>query len=428
MVVGSSPFSLSPSTSTPSLLNTSTSPSSSSSSSSSSPSFVPDKNGKDNDDVQFIPLRNCNRDGRTKPAPTPVIPPPRLLNHEASMNALTTKSKISSCISSCDDSNLKTKFQRLHELLLQFLQGELVRIRSGDPNSCLFEGNRAVQGVAGVYVLSKDNHGTKLKWGTGLDCLKRTKQQLFKKSIQQMDLEMLLQFIQTSSHPNILQTILELYLPGTGHHPSRKQQMEERILLQLGEMVYACTTDCITNTVLERIAWLPTHKVRQIMHRQCFPSTIVATFPQLEDSSVAFQATWPQLLSSLEDLAAKQPTDSFLQRQLRSKKEDCCVTFYMTKQVWGSKLNQIQNALTCPRVDELNCLINKLRPLLQSLRDGEEAKVTRDESKQHEIESNGLWMRFGVKTIRRMCTPPVPTLLVPVVESCQVSVPTHVSK
>ena len=76
-----------------------------------------------------------------------------------------------------------------------------------------------------------------------------------------------------------------------------------------------------------------------------------------------------------------------LQERLCCKKDDCCVKFYMTKQVRGTKLNQIQGALTCPWIDELNHLINTLWPLLWSLRDGsfsskEELKGTQDQIKQ----------------------------------------------
>ncbi len=117
----------------------------------------------------------------------------------------------------------------------------------------------------GIYIIIYDSG--RFKVGMSHNCLDRVDRQGEKFALLALTLEDLKRLIPTK----FVQAIKQLNLPGITFHQDHASYHDALILLQLGEMFLACSRDCGTQTVLERLIQVPSKRVSKLIAPKQIP-------------------------------------------------------------------------------------------------------------------------------------------------------------
>jgi len=131
-------------------------------------------------------------------------------------------------------------------------------------------------------------------------CLDRVKSQPKKVALFALNIQELQQKVSR----DLVQAIQDLKLPGISFHQDHSSFQEALILMQLGEMFIACSRQCATNTVLERLVELPSQRVCQLIApSRKIPPEAIAFLDNIQDGGVVCFGTLPTLRSRLHRMA-----------------------------------------------------------------------------------------------------------------------------
>jgi hypothetical protein len=256
----------------------------------------------------------------------------------------------------------KLKLKQLETLLKNFLEAQYNQIRSEDTEDWKWQLEELTQTkpTAGIYLLVYRN-GT-VKFGMSFNCQERVKHQTFSYAAMVMDLSQMQEIVSKE----LLSQIKELGLPGLSFHEDQEGRLDALITMQLCEMLLACTRECVTATVGERLVQLPSPRVCEAVAPHEFGPAAVEFLQNIPHKGVIGLLSWPTLQSQLQRM---KENSSFLPHRLHPvPKAGGFVTANCLVELLGAKLNKLLDSLDyCPRQKDLHKVLEHLTPALEGV-------------------------------------------------------------
>jgi hypothetical protein len=225
-----------------------------------------------------------------------------------------------------------------------------------------------IKPTAGIYLLVYRN-GT-VEFGMSFDCQGRVKQQAFSYTAMVMNLPEMQEIVSKE----LLSQIKELGLPGLSFHEDQDSRLDALITMQLCEMILACTRECVTATVGERLVQLPSLRVCVAVAPHEFGPAAVEFLQNTPEKGVIGLLKKCTLPSQLQRMAKKS---SFLPHRLHPEPEaGGFVTANRLFELFGPKLDKLQDSLdVSPREKDLHKVLQKLTPALEGVMTAKNAKA-----------------------------------------------------
>jgi hypothetical protein len=221
---------------------------------------------------------------------------------------------------------------------------------------------RKLTNDAGVYLIFKDNHRKKAKFGTGRDCKTRVKDQEHKWAFTMMNEDEMKAFVPQA----LVKLIKFLGLPGLVYHTDHADHLETLIRMQLCEMYLATVYECITNTVGERFIEVPSKRVLESLRVQTISKEAIGfmTDIRIPRNGVHFVLTWPTMRSVLQELKSE---DSFLEHLQDVPEGGGFIKIYLLQQLFGVLAGGWENCITTsPREVQLLDVVARIEAAITS--------------------------------------------------------------
>jgi hypothetical protein len=167
----------------------------------------------------------------------------------------------------------------------------------------------------GIYVVVYSESGRLIfKFGMSFDCYRRVTEQPCKYAAKYMDLTQLKEI----APDELVQTILDMEMPGMVFHPDHVEQAQHLIRMQLVDTVLSCSAQCETNTISERLLQQPSSSVLAAVqpHTWLFTPDMIAFFRNIGKGKVNFLFSWRTLADALRVMLASGGSE-FLRRRLQ---------------------------------------------------------------------------------------------------------------
>lgn len=254
----------------------------------------------------------------------------------------------------------KEKLREARRLLREF-----VTTQYNHKRGALWEWSLAVipsADVPGVYYLQYRDGSNKI--GMSIQCAPRVQEQPHSLARLIMNFEQATNAIPTT----LVQAISALELPGLHFHEDRQMEKEILIILQVCELFFACSRQCNTNTVGERLFQVPSDKVNCAIHPSpTIPSQAIEFLENIPKGGVVCLLSWITIVCQLHEWG--HASTEFLPHKLHPlPPRGGAVKIQRLMSLFGEKFGGFKDAITTsPRIDELDDVIELLLPLLSGL-------------------------------------------------------------
>jgi len=163
----------------------------------------------------------------------------------------------------------------------------------------------------------------------------------------------------------LLDSILELNLPGMARHQDHVESGKNKIRLQLCEGLLASESESTTTIILETLVQIKNSRVNDTSHRRgTIPETVRGFLRDIGPVDCIF--TWPTIISWLQ---SHRDDGELLMERLKDPPEGQFVKLYLVQRILGSKFGSWTDAIDRPpRVDQIDNAI--VTPILSLMDDG----------------------------------------------------------
>ena len=218
---------------------------------------------------------------------------PSLCSLEDCLNHLESKVRIHAAIANAGD-NDKATLGQLQCLLEKFLRAQFHQMGTG---KWKWQPRNLTANLTGVYLVVYPDGG--VKFGMSFNCQMRVQRQGCLYAAMVMKLQDMREIVSQE----LLSQVKKIGLPGLAFHDDQEGKLDDLITMQLCEMCLACTRECVTATVGERLVQLPNVRVCKAVAPHTFEQEVVDFMQGVPDKGVFCLLSWPTLASRLQRMA-----------------------------------------------------------------------------------------------------------------------------
>jgi len=150
-----------------------------------------------------------------------------------------------------------------------------------------------------VIVCKNENGKTTFKIRMSLHCLMQVKQQGNFFAFRLMNLKDAINAVPMT----LAQAVFDLDLAGLAFHEERQEERRALVVMELCELMFACSQECVRSRTCERLVQLPCNDVQEAIVTMTFPPDKIARCGTLEVGSVLCLLTWITLICRLCQMA-----------------------------------------------------------------------------------------------------------------------------
>ena len=287
-------------------------------------------------------------------------PTMKLLSESEMLNNITSKIFNEECPKTEEQ---QQKHNGLKKLMIDFMRQNRGKIDIKLRNfKCSFT-------FPGLYIVVYDDGTWKI--GMSFNMYKRIKKQSFKYVCLVMRSAEVAAFFQ-NNEPNFVRSIIDLNLDGLNFDPIHDGLYKIPLIeMQTMEALIGCMYECATATLCERLTDLPSDVILDVLQTNTFHDTHSPSFGHIGTKQMRCILSWPTLRAHLFNVIENESPDAFLPQKLGTDRPKD-VTIELCKELYDERNRYdgfVDSLETCPRQDEIDTLVVRLRPVLQQLID-----------------------------------------------------------